>query len=306
MSKKFDDLLQDIRKLRLAGKKPTEIRSHFVDYGWDIGTVDRALWQLKLRDRKNTFFLQRLKKPVIIAGITLGFAGLVVGTLSFEKYQKNNQKEVAGVADSKTQEVQQANENMNNVSMDTILLRGQPVVSEQAGISFDYPDDWTVTEVAPEESGGVYQWQIEHIENKPIKDALEQKYNVSGTGSEDASTAQLALLNDPLVEKLSTMTINVYKAPDSEVETSLQEWRDKVDKANGQLGYSTGSYESIQLGGLQGYKYITKVAFGQINISTLDVVFIDPSNRRVEVSVYPLNNEHSVEIDKILSSLQIF
>jgi hypothetical protein len=299
MKRVYEDIYEGVHTLRMEGKSIADIRVYFISSGWDQKLVDRALWRLKLRDRKNSFFLSRARRLAIATGILVGFTGLIAGTISIEKYQKHREKTVAGAA------IVKETQNAQTRSVDTVSLRGQPIVSEDAGVSFDYPSDWTLATFSPEDTGGAYQWQLEHIENKPIKEALIEKYDINSQNPDSATVAQLAFLNDPLVEKLSTITISVYKVPDYAIENSLPEWRSQVENANGSMGVSIQRFEDINVSGLPGYKYQTRVALGQLDVSTIDFVLLDTPNRRIEISVFPLKTSHVPAVNAIVNSLQL-
>lgn len=283
MGKSYGQLIDAARKLHLKGKNTDESRKKLLDQGWDMNTIDRALWQLGFRDRKNIYFINRLKK---YGTATLGvavFIAILVGVVIIDRSRLPEQEETK-VAGANT----------------GIVLSGNPTVSEEAGISFDAPSTWEIEMVADDE--GIYAWLIEPQSNREVKKELEAKYSV-GDGDGTESTANFALLNDPLVDQLTTVNIIVTKSPPNSIDASLKEWKENIDAASGQFGLTTRNFQGTLRDGVRGYAYESHVELGEINVKTLELVFLTDSSR-VEISAFPLFSEQSAEVEKILESLK--
>ncbi len=73
MGKSYESLREGIRMLGLDGKSPHDMRLHFLKMGWDLSSVDQTLWQLKIRDSKNSIFKTRVKRAVFALLLVMGF-----------------------------------------------------------------------------------------------------------------------------------------------------------------------------------------------------------------------------------------
>lgn len=294
MGSNYNTLLHTVRDLKIKGKSAQAMRAELLQDGWDRHTVDRALWRLHIRDRHNTQLHRKMRMVGIVASVFLAGLALVAYSIQVDK-RHTNQKGVAGVATSDQTQTPEISPGQLTESID----------SKETGIRFSYSSDWTVQSTAPGEAGGSYKWQIEHIENAPIKKALKEKYGIPTSGSNDGSAADYALINDPLVRQLVTINITVYPADSTEVEDSLDAWKANVDRVNGQYGFSAKDFTPIVNNGINGYRYISSIELGQVNISTLEYLFLQPGKQRIEISIFPVSSKHNQQINTILQSLNI-
>lgn len=308
MGKSFQSLLEHAKTLHLSGLSSDDMRSQLSKDGWDLDTIDRGLWQIGIKDRKNMYFGRRLKRIGIAAMVLAGFAGfcgLVVLWDRDHKSQPQSEVQGASIGEQLKEQVADYQKQLDEKYTPQPAASGDTVNSEEAGIRFSYSDDWIVSTYPYDQTYGTYQWQIEHIENTPLKQELQQKYGVSGADSTNSSAADYALINDPLARKLIVINITVTKGEENGVEKTIDEWKRSVDSAVGQMGYAADDFVAMKKNGLDGYSYHSSLDYSQIHFETKEFVFIDSLDRRIEISIHPYTSKHDSEIKKILDSFEI-
>jgi len=299
MGKSFQKLVEDIKDLRSKNADLSNLRQEMLTRGWDMNSVDRALWQLGIRDRKNVYFVQRLKKLVFIAGVLVGVFGLVFGTIYWENNIKNKDQQV--VATNPASGLLSDGQVAGTTEEIGAAPLSEPVQSGAAGIEFSFPSTWELKDESLPDLSDYYSWLIEPATNKRIKAELDKKYALNDSEGGQL-TDNVALLNDPLFDQIVTVTVSVFKSPTYSVEESIEVWKDNFDLIDGQLGISASDDQKFKVNGVNGYKYSTNVELGEIKVSTSEYVFITLDSR-VEVSIFPAKSPRSVEIDKIINSL---
>jgi len=298
MSKSFQDLVEDIKEIHSKSTDLGRLRKKMLTRGWDMNSVDRALWQLGIHDRKNIYFMKRFKKVVFTAGALVGIFGLVLGTIYWENNIKN--KDLPGVAGTITGLFSKG-EVAGVTEEAEVLLIPEPVRSSEAGIEFNFPDAWEYKDESSVDSPGYYTWLIEPSSNKSIRAELDEIYRLSAVNGSPLADGT-SLFSDPLFEQIVTVTISVFQSPEYLVEESIDEWKSEFDSSAGQSGVIYSDVQKIDVNGVAGYKYTANVQLGVIEETATEYVFVTAGSR-VEVSVLPAGSGRVAEIDKIINSL---
>ena len=280
------ELLQDIKQLSLKKDDLVSARAQLVSKGWERQDVDKAFWTLGYRDRANKYLHSRIKIALVLFVIVGGLVAIVGGSLLADHYYKKN-----GI-DPSAQNKKEAD----------VGSMGGVITSDVAGIEFRFPDTWELKS-KPDGTPGLYMWQIEPLTNRASRENLAKQYQqASASGSLD--TSSLALLAGSGPDKIYAITLTVYKSPEYTIESSLDQWRETIEKSQANNGFTVDGFEKVTVNGHEAYKFISHIDLAQISLATQEYIFLTP-DKRVEITVLPAKSDRINEINKMVESLKI-
>lgn len=280
------ELLKDIKHLGITKDNLDAGRSQLVSKGWERADVDRALWGLGVRDRRNKYFLSRLKTLCVLSVIVIGIAIIIGGSLLADHFYKKN-----GV-----------NPREDAARQADVGSQGGVISSDVAKIELRFPSTWELKS-KPDGTPGLYMWQIEPLTNNASRESLAKKYQQASANA-TLDTSSLALLAGSGPDKIYAMTVTVYKSPDYTIEPTLDEWRQNLERQQASAGFSVDTFEKITINGYEGYSFISHISIAQISLSTQEYVFL-AGDRRIELTILPAQSDRAGEINDIVRTLKI-
>ncbi len=294
MGKRSTELTRVARDLKLARVRPLEAHRQLVADGWRADQVSRAMWQAGYRDWDSMMSVPRVKKTIAVGGAVVVVGVLMGATLLFDS-RRAAQTEVAGVSVLRDGTVELTEPDPQD---------WQEFADTASGVSFSYPVSWVVSDIATDSAVDEFAWQIEPERNEAIRAEIEKRYGDVLSDSSGPSPGALAILDDPLLSELVTITVLLRRAPTFEIEQSLDEWQELLEQAIGDSeGVSVRRVSDLQIHDTDAREFVTSISFGGAPIESREFIAL-MSDRRLEVSVFPADTSQGVLIQQIVDTIE--
>ncbi len=290
MQDNYQQLTEYIKSHNLSGANTRQLKKLLLDAGWSEATVDKAIAEVsKTTPIAQSTRLNSNKPDTSHLWILLGITGalLAAGLLVYSLFSGKGEPTSPNTQTQTTKPLQ---------------LYESPYTA----FSIEHPEDWTIKDFAPTNEGS-YSIRLSGPDNQRIEDLIANKYDIDESTEFDPFSADnYGLINDPELKGFADVSINIRKAPNYNIESSLEEWRQIFDTVATNSLFSVSNLEPATIGGLAGYSYSLETTFEEgRSISTLENIALEPNSQRLEITVFPGDTTKRTQIDQMIKTVKI-